>query len=107
MSDAAGKLRTLLSAVSIAPSAVHVVHNVDVAEHPDADDLRAVLAAQLHESVRWTETVRHLAGQGVTHIVECGPGKVLAGLNKRIAPDCRSVPIHDPESFAVARELMV
>lgn len=106
MSDAAGKLRALLSSVSIAPSVVRVVHNVDVGEHPDADDLRDVLAAQLHESVRWTETVRHLVGQGVTHIVECGPGKVLAGLNKRIVPDCRSVPIHDLESFAVARELM-
>lgn len=107
MNDAAQKLREVLRATDIAPSAVRVIHNADVAEHTEPEAVRAVLATQLHASVRWTETVQYLAAQGVTQVVECGPGKVLTGLNKRIAPEVRSLAIHDPESFGAAREAIV
>jgi len=77
-----------------------------LAVHPAADDLRSALSAQLHDSVRWTESMQYLEHQGVTHIIECGPGKVLTGLNKRAAPGTRALAIHDSDSFAAARELI-
>jgi [acyl-carrier-protein] S-malonyltransferase len=61
-----------------------LLHNVDVAEHPEPDAIRAALARQASNPVRWTETIRAFAARGVTHVVECGPGKVLAGLTRRI-----------------------
>jgi len=106
MKGAAEALRALLAATVFAPSAIRVVHNVDVAVHPAADDLRSALSAQLHDSVRWTESMQYLEHQGVTHIIECGPGKVLTGLNKRAAPGTRALAIHDSDSFAAARELI-
>jgi [acyl-carrier-protein] S-malonyltransferase len=84
LKPAAEKLAARLAHVSITPPAIPVLHNVDVAEHPEPDAIRAALARQASNPVRWTETIRAFAARGVTHVVECGPGKVLAGLTRRV-----------------------
>ncbi len=84
MKPAAGKLLAALHGIEVKAPAVPVLHNADVAVHADPAAIRDVLARQLFSPVRWVETVRAMAAQGVELIAECGPGKVLAGLNKRI-----------------------
>jgi [acyl-carrier-protein] S-malonyltransferase len=84
LKPAVEKLATRLAQVNVTPPAIPVLHNVDVAEHPEPDAIRAALAQQASNPVRWTETIRAFAARGVTHVVECGPGKVLAGLTRRI-----------------------
>jgi [acyl-carrier-protein] S-malonyltransferase len=81
---AAERLARQLAQVPFAAPAIPVVHNVDVAQHADAAAIRAALAQQAASPVRWTQTIRAFAAAGVTHVVECGPGKVLANLVKRI-----------------------
>ncbi|HVE51106.1 MAG TPA: ACP S-malonyltransferase [Casimicrobiaceae bacterium] len=81
---AAEKLAARLRDIAFSTPTIPVVHNVDVATHRDADGIRDALARQAAHPVRWTQTIQAFAAQGVTHIVECGPGKVLANLVKRI-----------------------
>jgi [acyl-carrier-protein] S-malonyltransferase len=104
MKGAADRLRDVLAATPVAMSPVRVIHNVDVAAHSSEDAVRSALVAQMCESVRWTETVQYLSERGVTQFIECGPGKVLTGLSKRIAPQCQVSSIHDRESLDKARE---
>lgn len=87
MRPAAGKLKAYLENVAIRVPQVPVLHNADVAAHADAAQIRDALVRQLYSPVRWVETVQAMAAQSVTHAAECGPGKVLSGLNKRIAAD--------------------
>ena len=68
----------------------------------DAQCIRAALAAQLHQPVQWTHTIRALAAQGVTHWLECGPGKVLTGLVKRTVEGATLVALEDPTALAAA-----
>ena len=84
LKPAADKLARRLAEVAFRAPAIPVVHNVDVALHAEPDAIRAALARQAASPVRWTQTVQYFAAQGVTHVVECGPGKVLANLVKRI-----------------------
>lgn len=84
MRPAAEQLAAYLESVTINPPQIPVLHNADVMAYSDPAQIRSALARQLYSPVRWVETVRAMAAQGVTHTVECGPGKVLAGLNKRI-----------------------
>ena len=84
MEPAAEQLASSLAATAITKPAVPVLHNVDVACHDAPDAIRQVLAQQLYQPVRWTRTVQTLASSGVRAFAECGPGKVLAGLNRRI-----------------------
>lgn len=84
MRPAAERLAERLADVDIRPPAIPVLHNADVARHADPAAIRAALVRQLHSPVRWIETIEAMAGAGVTTVVECGPGKVLAGMNKRI-----------------------
>jgi [acyl-carrier-protein] S-malonyltransferase len=95
MQPAAERLAARLADVPIATPAIPVLHNVDVAEKPSAEAIRAALAQQAASPVRWVETIRAFAARGVTHVVECGPGRVLAGLNKRIARDLKSFALTD------------
>lgn len=95
MRPAAERLRSALAEIAIVPPEVPVLHNADVASHGDVDAIRDVLARQLFSPVRWVETVRSIAGQGVELIVECGPGKVLAGLNKRIVDSVVTTALSD------------
>lgn len=106
MKPAAEKLREALAGVSLAAPAIPVVNNVDVAVCSDADAIREALYRQAFGAVRWVECVQALKARGVTHIVECGPGKVLAGLTKRIDPELVGAAVFDTASLAEARELL-
>ena len=105
MREAAQKFRRLLDETAISPAQQPVIHNVDVMAHQGADAIRDALEQQLFGSVRWTETILAMADRGVTTYVECGPGKTLAGLIKRIAPDARIENIFDSSSLEKARGL--
>ncbi len=87
MQPAAIKLADYLSHVSIQAPQIPVLHNADVLAYQDGDKIKDALVRQLHSPVRWVETVQAMHAQGILHGAECGPGKVLAGLTKRIAAD--------------------
>jgi [acyl-carrier-protein] S-malonyltransferase len=84
MKPAAEKLLAAMQAIEIKAPSVPVIQNADVAAFSSAEQIRDALARQLYSPVRWVESVQHIAGQGAELILEAGPGKVLAGLNKRI-----------------------
>jgi [acyl-carrier-protein] S-malonyltransferase len=84
MAPAAAALSKYLDGVSISAPKIAVLHNFDVLGHADAAGIRSALVGQADHAVRWVEVIRAMAAQGVTHVAECGPGKVLAGLTKRI-----------------------
>lgn len=84
MHPAAEQLKLELADVTISRPRIPVINNVDVAAPTDSAQIRDALIRQLYSPVRWTETIRKLAAEGITHIYEIGPGKVLTGLNKRI-----------------------
>jgi len=84
LKPAADKLARKLADVAFSAPSPPVLHNVDVAEHSSAQAIRDALALQAASPVRWTQTIQAFAARGVTHVVECGPGKVLANLVKRI-----------------------
>jgi [acyl-carrier-protein] S-malonyltransferase len=84
MQPAAEKLRGYLEKVPLQAPAIALINNVDVAEERDPARIRDALVRQAAAPVRWVETVKRMAALGVTHVVECGPGKVLAGLARRI-----------------------
>jgi len=106
MKPAAEKLRAALADVALAAPQIPVLNNVDVAVQQDADAIRDALYRQAFGPVRWVECVQALKGRGITHIIECGPGKVLAGLTKRIDPELVGGAIYDPASLAETRELL-
>jgi [acyl-carrier-protein] S-malonyltransferase len=95
LKPAAERLAVKLARVAINAPTIPVLHNVDVGERPSADAIRAALAQQAASPVRWVETIQAFAARGVTHVVECGPGRVLAGLNKRIARDLKTFALTD------------
>ena len=97
---AAENLGRYLSKTALFTPQVLVIHNVDVSYAGSPDDIRAALSKQAASAVRWVETIQKMAESGVTHIVECGPGKVLAGLTKRIAPQVQMLSINDCASLA-------
>ncbi|HFA2891453.1 TPA: ACP S-malonyltransferase [Neisseria gonorrhoeae] len=84
MKPAADKLAEALKTVEIKQPQIRVIHNADVAAYDDADKIKDALVRQLYSPVRWTETVNALVSDGIAESAECGPGKVLAGLAKRI-----------------------
>lgn len=84
MKPAAEKLAEALKPVAIQAPKIRVIHNADVAAYDDADKIKDALVRQLYSPVRWTETVNALVSDGIAESAECGPGKVLAGLAKRI-----------------------
>lgn len=86
LKPAAERLAQYLGQVPVRSPDIPVIHNVDVAQHPEPQAIRRVLAAQAAGPVRWVECVHALAAAGCSEIVECGPGKVLAGLTRRIDP---------------------
>jgi len=102
MKPAAQRLAARLAALAVDPPTVPVIHNVDVSAADAPDAIRAALAAQAANPVRWVETIQAFVAEGVTHIVECGPGKVLTGLTKRIAPDLTALPLNDADAIAAA-----
>ncbi|MCW5591750.1 MAG: ACP S-malonyltransferase [Burkholderiales bacterium] len=102
MRPAAERLRERLAGVAVASPKVPVVQNADVAAFDDPERIRRALVEQLFRPVRWVETVRHLQAAGVARIVECAPGKVLAGLVKRTVDGVEAVAITDSAALAAA-----
>ncbi|MDR2875195.1 MAG: ACP S-malonyltransferase [Methylobacillus sp.] len=103
MKPAAEKLAAYLADVTISAPAIPVLHNADVCSYNDADKIKDALARQLHSPVRWVETVLAVAAQGINHAAECGPGKVLAGLNKRIVADMTCFALTGNDAVAEAK----
>lgn len=105
MKPAAEKLAVYLQTVAMQAPRVPVLHNADVRSYNDAAQIRDALARQLYMPVRWVETVQALAAAGVTHVAECGPGKVLAGLNKRIVAELQGLALTDSAALEQAKSI--
>jgi [acyl-carrier-protein] S-malonyltransferase len=106
MRPAAERLREKLAGVAIAVPHVPVVNNIDVAARTDAAAIRDALYRQAFGPVRWVEVVQALRARGITHLIECGPGKVLAGMVKRIDAEAATMTIFDPATLAEAKGLL-
>jgi [acyl-carrier-protein] S-malonyltransferase len=102
MRPAAEKLESFLGHVALRAPKIAVVNNVDVAVESDPARIKQALVRQAASPVRWVEVIRRMVDSGVTHIVECGPGKVLAGMTKRIAPGVKSFAAADRASLEEA-----
>lgn len=102
MKPAAVKLAVALEEIAFNAPDVPVVNNVDVKCENDAAAIRNALVRQLYSPVRWTESVQFIAEQGVTQLLEMGPGKVLTGLTKRIADNLTATAVNDPASLSAA-----
>jgi [acyl-carrier-protein] S-malonyltransferase len=100
MKPAAEQLRAALGTIQVKIPVLPVLHNADVASHNDPDAIRDALARQLYSPVRWVETVQAMAAQGILLIAECAPGKVLAGLNKRIVEGVTGMALADAAALA-------
>ena len=99
LKGAAEKMRAQLDKVVVNAPVIPVLHNADVAAYSDAAKIKDALVRQLYSPVRWVETVQAFGKQGITHNVECAPGKVLAGLNKRIDTNQQALTINDGEAL--------
>ena len=99
MQPAAAQLAAKLATIQINTPIVPVLHNADVVAYNDAEQIRDALVRQLYQPVRWAETVQKMAADGITVLAECGPGKVLAGLTKRICADVQGVALVDAASI--------
>jgi [acyl-carrier-protein] S-malonyltransferase len=106
MKPAAEVLRDKLVGVTLRPPRIPVVNNVDVAVQDAPDAIRDALYRQAYSAVRWVEVTQALRARGITHVVECGPGKVLAGLVKRIDAELVTANVLDPATLAQTRELL-
>ena len=104
MESAAKKLNEQLQNTAIDTPRMTLIHNVDVASHSAPEVIRNALKEQLYKPVRWADSVKFMHDQGVTCFVECGPGKVLIGLNKRIAKNAEHLSIYNPETLNTALE---
>ena len=106
MKPAAEKLRVALAATALATPQIPVLNNIDVAVQQDADAIRDALYRQAFGPVRWVECVQALKGRGISHIIECGPGKVLAGLVKRIDAELVGAALYDMNTLTATKELL-
>ena len=106
LKPAAEALRERLASVTIAAPRIPVVNNIDVAVQSDPDAIRDALYRQAFGPVRWVEVTQALRARGLLHILECGPGKVLSGLVKRVDADIQSLTVLDPASLQAAKELL-
>ena len=95
LKGAAEKLRAYLNDVSMQAPAIPVLHNADVKSYSDAASIKDALVRQLYSPVRWVETIQYFGTQGITHNVECAPGKILVGLNKRIDTNQQALTLND------------
>ena len=103
MKPAAERLRHRLDSIELLPPKIAIVNNVDVGTETTAGRIRDALYRQAFKPVRWVECIQAIKARGVTLVVECGPGKVLAGLVKRIDPELNGLALFDPASLAVVR----
>jgi [acyl-carrier-protein] S-malonyltransferase len=106
LKPASERLRDYLAPMAFSVPQIPIINNVDVAIEQDISRIKDALTRQAASPVRWVETVRMIASEGITHVVECGPGKVLAGLTKRINGDLAGEAIFDQASLDKVLELM-
>ena len=106
MNPAAEKLREQLESVEFGSPQMALINNIDVAVEVDADRIRDALYRQAFGPVRWVECVQAIKAHGLTTLVECGPGKVLAGMVKRIDAEMTGAPLFDPASLADVKGLL-
>lgn len=106
MKPAAEKLRAKLATTALQSPRIPVVNNIEVKAETDPDRIRGALYEQAFGPVRWVECVRAIQARGVTTIIECGPGKVLAGLAKRIDAGLASASVYDPATLAEAKGIV-
>ncbi|MET0681581.1 MAG: ACP S-malonyltransferase [Burkholderiales bacterium] len=102
LAPAAARLATALAGVTVRPPRIPVVNNVDARIYAEPDRIKDALVRQADHPVRWVECVRAIAGEGVTQVVECGPGRVLAPLVRRIADGAQGVGLADREAIEQA-----
>jgi [acyl-carrier-protein] S-malonyltransferase len=107
MKPAADKLRDKLAGLSLAAPQIPVINNIDVAVETDPDRIRDALYRQAFGPVRWVECVQAIKARGLTTLVECGPGKVLAGMVKRIDAELTGAALLDPASLADVKTLLL
>ena len=105
MAPAAARLREALARVSVGAPRIPVIHNVDVRSHGDVEEIRRALVSQADHPVRWVECVKEMAARGVTHVLECGPGRVLAPLSKRISDALQGLALADRAGIESAAQL--
>jgi [acyl-carrier-protein] S-malonyltransferase len=106
MKPAADRLREKLAATRFAPPQIPVVNNIEARTESDPDRIRAALYQQAFGPVRWVDCVHAIRERGISLVVECGPGKVLAGLTRRIAPDLAAAALYDPATLAEVKGLL-
>jgi [acyl-carrier-protein] S-malonyltransferase len=106
LKPASDQLREYLASVEVQVPEIPVVNNVDVAVVNEPAAIKDALVRQAAGAVRWVECVQAIAGQGVTHVIECGPGKVLAGLTKRIDGNLVGASVFDPASLEETLKLV-
>lgn len=99
MRNAAERLQSHLTEIPIREPKIRVLHNVDAQVRPDVDGIRKALVGQLDKPVRWVDTVQAIAAEGITCALECGPGKVLTGLNKRIDKQINAIALSSPDGL--------
>ena len=104
LKPAAERLSLRMQEIEFNSPLITVINNVDVASVTDPASIKDALSRQACNPVRWVETIRAFAAQGVTHVVECGPGKVLAGMTKRIEGGLQGFAVTDPASLAQTME---
>jgi len=106
MRPAAERLGEALAAIEVRMPSISVIHNVNAAAAQDVAELRDLLVRQLYSPVRWTESVQAMQATGVQNLIECGPGKVLSGLNKKVDRALNVANIGDVAGLAKALELL-
>ena len=106
MKPAAERLRERLLAIPISVPKIPVINNIDVAVEPDPDRIRDALYRQAFGPVRWVECMEAIRSLGVMQVVECGPGKVLAGMVRRINSEMSGFPLYDPATLLTVKELL-
>ncbi|MBM3351491.1 MAG: ACP S-malonyltransferase [Betaproteobacteria bacterium] len=106
MRPAAEKLADYLKRVSVSRPMIPVMHNADVVTYHEADKIKEALVRQLYSPVRWVETVQAIAALGITQSAECGPGKVLTGLTKRIVADLPCVALTSNDALVELNSLL-
>jgi len=102
MEPAAERLKTHIRGLHLARPQFAVLNNVDVAIEHEPARIKDALVRQAASPVRWVETIRRMLEMGATHIIECGPGRVLGGMTRRIAPEVQSLTLHDRASLEAA-----
>ena len=106
MKPAAERLREHLASIRLQPPQIPIINNIDVAMETEESLIRDALYRQSFGPVRWVETVQRMQQLGVTHVIECGPGKLLSGMVKRISADLQSQALFDPATLAETRTLL-